>query len=105
MTNQELKPCPNLLCGSTDIHAFCNTTSMCLVYCSDCGIEVDGFETIEKAIVAWNNRPYEQQIKADAVRYGYHKGFSDRENSDFVDPDCGADEAAAEYPEKISKGG
>lgn len=57
----ELKPCP--FCGSTNVRQYGGGLSQesKTTICSNCFAKVAGHEL-------WNKRPYENKIKADAVR-------------------------------------
>lgn len=53
---EQLKPCP--FCGGVGRHFVSSSENN--VHCQDCGANVH--------YMTWNNRPYENKIKADAVR-------------------------------------
>lgn len=72
MTKQnELKPCP--MCGSSpkSFEVLDDWgTSLFSVLCCNCvsSPHVENEKTEQRAIELWNNRPYEQKLRADAVQ-------------------------------------
>jgi predicted nucleic-acid-binding Zn-ribbon protein/DNA-directed RNA polymerase subunit RPC12/RpoP len=74
---QELKPCQ---CGG---HAFSETTNIdgvkyYYVYCEDCSLETDYYDTFEEALAAWNRRPIEDELRAEIeLLHNLHKTDTD----------------------------
>lgn len=75
----ELKPCP--CCGSNELEIDFDSVMMIhgkghqngYIDCSDCGVGIsiafiDEDNCTERLVSAWNNRPHENKLKADAVR-------------------------------------
>lgn len=63
----ELKACP--FCGSScvEISRYGNSKVSTFYQCNDCGVSLETSETFNHG-EQWNNRPYENKLKADAVR-------------------------------------
>ncbi len=72
----ELKPCP--FCGGEAAFDF-DDSGYEWIYCRKCGINTDTEISTdccakEKLSKAWNNRPHDNKIKAEAVRAAFLDG-------------------------------
>tara|TARA_R110000782_G_C14819187_1_gene413744 strand:- start:15544 stop:15840 length:297 start_codon:yes stop_codon:yes gene_type:complete len=62
----ELKACPFCI-GEAEIAVYGNTKQGTSYQCLECSCTLETSETFNHGY-SWNNRPYENKLKADAVR-------------------------------------
>ncbi|MBX2848915.1 MAG: Lar family restriction alleviation protein [Acidiferrobacterales bacterium] len=72
----DLKPCP--FCGSDNVMVDNIVLNDCFTaFCGDCISKSTNFPDFNDAVDAWNNRPHENKLKAEAFKAGFYESGDD----------------------------